>query len=509
MKQEYFDIIKDYLEECPNDSYTAIADTILEDGTILRSHRTLRQYVQKVKQLIDKDFFDATTNQDENTEFIEEKEIIKSPETISTITPEVVAHVNGTVIDGIYYHQIVYGKEKLSISDDTVNELFCAYSRKGLNYNKPQILTTLGVERKIFDALVSKQHLSKESEPLGAYYLDNSTKEEQADKLKTIISDLLESFSESDSNIAETVVKEYKKKMADFRSNSHREEDLFHSLIEHLPKVSVEKYEYDIIGYQSSSNRPLYVVIGDMHIGLETDNFNAEAARVALATMSDNINNQMASTAYNRIILIFLGDVMHTVSGVNHANMWKDIEPGLWGASAIIKPFELITEFVHNLKNVTEIYGVGGNHDRLADRKDLEPSDEGGKLVFFMLDNTFPNIKVVWDPDRVQFTKETITFIVLHGDLGQDKKSGQEIAWNLGNSTKYNLILVGHTHSRQINKNDDGIGFRKMVCPAFCPTDGYAERLGYNSLPGYTLVTPDKNGYPIVSDHPLHYPKLK
>jgi len=185
--------------------------------------------------------------------------------------------------------------------------------------------------------------------------------------------------------------------------------------------------------------------------------------------------------------------------------MWKDLEPGLWGARAIIKPYELIARFLVSLYGVTRVYGVGGNHDRLADRKDLEPSDEGGRLVFYMLDNSFDSIDVQWDPDKVIWDDGNLTFIILHGDQGQDKRSGQDIAWNLGNPLNYNLILVGHTHSRQISKNDDGIGFRKMICPAFCPTDSYAERLGYNSLPGFLIIKEDINGYPVITDYPIKY----
>jgi hypothetical protein len=152
---------------------------------------------------------------------------------------------------------------------------------------------------------------------------------------------------------------------------------------------------------------------------------------------------------------------------------------------------------------------VGGNHGRLADRKDLEPTDEGEKLIFYMIQNTFKDVEVFWDPDKVIFSEGSLTFILLHGDQRQDTRPGQEIAWNLGKGNSYNLVLVGHTHSRQINKNDDGQNFRRMVCPAFCPTDSYAERLGYNSLPGYLLIREDMNGYPIITDYPIHYPKKK
>ncbi len=499
MKQSHFDIVTTYIKNYPTISNFGIADIMLEDEAIDKSHRTLRLYVAQVKS---QQSVIATPDEVNKKEKIKKLPVKKA---IVVEEPDDEFDENGE-----YYYKLDYGKDSFTIDETTVDKLFCAYSRKGLNYNKPQILSVLNVDKRAFDALVSRQGLSKESEALGPRYISENSAIKQNERIAELTEELLEKFAQSDSSMVETVVREYKKKVTDLVLNSHREEELYDSIIAHLPDLKIQRYK-DLIGYgvPAKSKMPLFIVVGDMHIGLETDSFNAEAARVALNIMATNINQKMGTGAFSEVILLFLGDIMHTVSGVNHANMWKDIEPGLWGAGAIIKPYELIAEFVYNIPNVTAIYGVGGNHDRLADRKDLEPSDEGGKLVFFMLNNTFKDIKVVWDPDRVQFTSGEITFVLLHGDQGQDKKSGQEIAWNLGDSTKYNLILVGHTHSRQINKNDDGIGFRKMVCPAFCPTDNYAERLGYNSLPGYVLITPDENGYPIVADHPLHYPKLK
>jgi len=490
MKKEHKDVILEYIKDNPGVTRTSLADMILDDDAITgKSHRTLRRYIGQVMNQLEDDIIEEqATSSDTILVDPKEKEA------------DAVVEIEG--IGTVY--RMMYNKEVVDATEDVVNWLFCAYSRKGLNYNKPQILATLKIDRKVFDALVSHYGLSKESEPLGPHYIDAHTPEEIADKTAEVTGELLDIFSESDSTVVEAVVREYKKKITSLVLDSKKEEEMFATLIDHLPKLKIKRLR---VGEPKIKYpRPtLYVVIGDMHIGLETDDFSVEKARAALAYMAYVVDKEYASEAYNGISVISLGDVMHTVSGINHANMWKDLEPGLWGAQAIIKPYELLAEFIYSLPDVKYVYGVGGNHDRQSDRKDLEPTDEGGRLVFYMLDNTFDDVNVVWDPDKVIWNDGRLTFIILHGDQGQDKRSGQDIAWNLGNPANYNLILVGHTHTRQIAKNDDGIGFRKMVCPAFCPTDSYAERLGYNSLPGFLLIKEDDTGYPVVMDFPLNY----
>lgn len=491
MKKENLKIVKEYLDENPNINDTDLADLILEDRVVDKSHRTIRRYIIEIRG----SSFSESRKLDSNTLTLDDTPII-----LSKITLDIEPY---TIVGNNY--NIKYNKELLEVDIKTVNSIFCSYSKKGLNYSGPFIMSVLEIDKKIFNAIVSKLDLSKDSELLGPHTMESLTALNRRDTISSLTSELLEKYAQADSGVAESIVKEFKKKYVDLVFNSNQKNEIYAHIIDKLPQVKVSKYD---AFEESNNNLPLYVVIGDMHIGLEVDGFNVGHARHALTEMSTKINTLVEDKNYTDVYLLFLGDIPHTISGINHANMWKDIEPGLWGAEAIIKPYELLVEFIHNTHNITKIYAVGGNHGRLHSNRDLEPTDEGEKLIFYMIQNTFINdLKVIWDPDKVIFTKSNLTFIILHGDQGQDKKSGQDIAWNLGQNGTYNLILVGHTHSRQINKNDDGIGYRKMVCPAFCPTDSYAERLGYNSLPGFLLITEDNHGFPIVSDHPIYYPK--
>lgn len=484
MKKEYSGIIQEYLDENLDMNDTDLTDLILEDRAINKSHRTIRRYLITIRG---ESSLEAKKKQDIQISDKFEKEI--------------------EINDYVEPIKESAKKEKTEgIDANLIDQIFCAYSRKGLNYSGPSIMSVLEVDKKIFSTLVSKQGLCKESEPLSPQTISTLSAVERNDRIARISANLLEKFAEADSGIAESIVKEYKKKYTDLVFESSQKKEMYEHLLDKLPQLDIQIYDYKPSQLQGGI---LFVVIGDMHIGLEASGFNLSAARLALATMSNNINAVVKRDGHSEVRLLFLGDIPHTVSGVNHANMWKDIEPGLWGAESMIKPYELLSQFIASTYNITKIYAVGGNHGRLADRKDLEPTDEGEKLIFYMIQNSFKDIEVFWDPDKVIFSEGSLTFILLHGDQRQDTRPGQEIAWNLGKGNSYNLVLVGHTHSRQINKNDDGQNFRRMVCPAFCPTDSYAERLGYNSLPGYLLIREDMNGYPIITDLPIHYPKSK
>jgi len=144
------------------------------------------------------------------------------------------------------------------------------------------------------------------------------------------------------------------------------------------------------------------------------------------------------------------------------------------------------------------------NHDRLQPDKELEDSNEGSKLLFYMLGNSMPDIEVTHTSHRTVFSNGNLQFITLHGDQGLDKKSADKIVWKYGKQDMFNLILEGHYHSRIIGKEDDAAGYRKMHCPAFAPTDDYADRLGLGSTSGWLLIT-ERDGLPMITDTPINY----
>jgi len=147
------------------------------------------------------------------------------------------------------------------------------------------------------------------------------------------------------------------------------------------------------------------------------------------------------------------------------------------------------------------------NHDRMSSSRSEENTGEAAKLIAFMLDEIL-EVPVVFDSYRVVDNDDPkMTMILLHGDKPIDKDSAQNIAWEYGDSSKFNYIAIGHMHSRKIEPKNDGLRARKVSLPAFSPADTYGKTVAHPAMPGYQLVQIGDNGLPIVFDIPLNYDK--
>jgi hypothetical protein len=123
-----------------------------------------------------------------------------------------------------------------------------------------------------------------------------------------------------------------------------------------------------------------------------------------------------------------------------------------------------------------------------------------------MINSVLKDIEVIWTSHNTHYTMGNLVFINLHGDQGLDKKDAEKIIWKYGDQKKFNMILEGHYHSRIIAKDQDGLNYRKMHCPAFCPADSYADRNGLDSTAGWLIIY-EEQGLPLVIDVPINYSK--
>jgi hypothetical protein len=229
----------------------------------------------------------------------------------------------------------------------------------------------------------------------------------------------------------------------------------------------------------------LHIIIPDMHIGMAQDNYSYDVVREKL----DEIAAEAINYSYNRAHIYFMGDIIHSVSGLNHKDSWKNMAQGTSGAEAIIKPFELLAEFIAEVPYVSSINVVGGNHDRLASNKAEENTGEGAKLVSYMLSVIYPDIEMTFDPGMVvNSADENMNVIIMHGDYPIDKAPAQAVAWEYGSTDKFNYILTAHMHSRRMDPKNDGLKFRKEALPGFCPADDYSKTVAHPSMPGYKLA---------------------
>lgn len=546
MKESIRKVVEEYVFDYPTLNNTSLADKILEDSAITgKSHRTIRGFIGEVRSeaVESTASIDTDINEDVNMELPEvndgptpyeqamqavkdyeeslgdyeevlpldedDEEEEDEPEysDLDIVSP-IYALLSSEIMvaDSFEVENLKYkfsmGKKEYEVEVSLVDKIFCAYSRKGLNLTKNQIMASTGLDINKLNALMAKTNLTKDSEPFGPFTDEFMEKEDIYTVTVENASSLLGTVKETDSAALEALVRAYKKAYVEISNKNLKHDAFLREVVENVKGITIPVNQAPVsvgVNYRHDVDH-VTVVLADLHLGLNLPVYNYDIAEAKLDEIAADINALHAKN----VCITFLGDCIHTYSGSNHAGMWKTIEQGAWGANSITKPFEILLRFLWKVNNLSTVMSVSGNHDRTTADKEAEDSNEGSKLLFYMLKYAMPIINVVHTDHRTVLDHGNIVFINLHGDQGLDKKSADKIVWKYGDQTKFNMILEGHFHSRIISKEDDTSGYRKMHCPAFAPTDDYADRLGLGSLSGWLMIV-EREGLPMVIDTPINY----
>lgn len=544
---QYKDIVTTYVIKYPKINNTQLADLILsENPNIGKSHRTIRYCIGAVRteqltldtqddiDIVDEEVVDTTDNfakaveksmaiSDEqlNSMYLDEdeEELIDEEEPGENEEEEPELEDIPDIVQPIYFslaaeeftcdsyevknlvYKLVVSKVEYLFDVELVDRVFCAYSRKGLNLTKNQITNNLNLSVNELSAIMNKLNLTKDSEPFGPFTDEFMEREDIYSVTVSNATSLLDAVKETDSAALEAVIKAYKKAYVEYTNKNLRHDSFMTELVDGVKALNLKPAEKQVV-VVSNPDAPeiLNVILTDMHLGLQLPVYNYNIAEEKLNKIADEINRVGAKS----VTISFLGDTIHTVTGNNHAGMWKTIEQGAWGANSIINPFRILYKFLIKIVNLHKITSVSGNHDRLQADKELEDTNEGAKLLFYMLSISLPDIDIIHTAHKTVFEANGLLFINMHGDQGLDKKSADKIVWKNGKQDKFNLILEGHWHSRIITKEDDCGNYRKMHCPAFAPTDDYADRLGLGSASGWLMIT-EQEGLPRITDIPINY----
>lgn len=561
MKQDIKDIVITYVELNDDLNYTEIADLIIEDGAIDKAHRTLRRYVKEVSVELeeanavvpppataqdseeDKSMQDPTVDakissvfdteslekqlekvKEEDTSYCwpSKRDLLQCPDDndMSDLRQSVIdlsvtsedsqgeidiydkgamIHEKFTVDSGSY--TTTYQRSQHVFAAETVDLVYCAYSKKGMNLTKHQIIEMLGMSSEEFNCLTNRLGLSKESLPYGPYTEEFFAPEDLYKVVQSCTSELITLEATVDSSVVETLIRETKKQRAELASKNLLMDRFINRLEERIENLDIKPIKVKPI---DKAIPTMTVIITDTHIGLQTEDYNRSVVMDQFQIILEDIT--LNRVEGQKVVVVFLGDTIHSISGVQHPDMWQRIEEGAWGADIIIDTFEMITSFLLEVPGLSNIYAIGGSHDRIIPDKHYEAESQGSKLVFYMLQRVMSarGIEVSYKDHLNIFDEGNIRFICVHGDQGLDKKPAQEIAWMKGDQNKFNLILEGHYHTFYVPKNDTSKNFMKLHCPSFCAQDQFADKLGLDSLDGYVVVT-EKRGLPSIAIEPLNY----
>ena len=218
--------------------------------------------------------------------------------------------------------------------------------------------------------------------------------------------------------------------------------------------------------------------------------------------------NEVNSRGFKRVHVHINGDLIESLSGMNHINSWMSMDKEQTGANAIKLCVRLLDQVLKRVENLGCIKIIGGNHDRLSSRNDEDVKGGAADLIAFGLE--LLGYDVEFNPYIITHQVEGITHINLHGDKALSKRPTKDICWQYGKKGTFNFVFEAHLHSiieklstNQLDKkkitDDDGVDHRRMHLPSFFTGNYYSETLGFGSNAGYVIVSDNGRGKPNVS----------
>ena len=386
-----------------------------------------------------------------------------------------------------YYEVTVKGKTHF-LEWAEVKKMFFAYSRKGLGLSNEICALVFNKETEEWSSIKSALSLSSSSnslDPVTKYLFPTFTSSEDTslDKFAKLVEPLYNKYKQLNKGINQQ------------KRQAEKEED---SLLQHLvnyiednvrclPKVIYPKQSY------SKQDRHLIVTIADLHLGVYVKDveglldYDSEIAKQRLKYIADYINKEDCE-----VTLMFLGDLVESVSGLNHQNTWHGIEQGFYLSQAIIKSTNILVEFCEQINNLHTVCGVPGNHGRFTAAKDQDPFGEAEYLIYYMMSQMMKGSGVNFKYDKllVQHKVDGINYLIAHGDKKTFRKPDQIILKYFDHTADYNVLLQGHHHDFKIL--NETAKYRVISCPSIMSGNLFTHSAALDIQPGFmTLGTID------------------
>jgi len=255
------------------------------------------------------------------------------------------------------------------------------------------------------------------------------------------------------------------------------------------------------------------VSIADLHIGakisdlIKTPDFSIDILIDYLSQVADIINKQ----CFSEVHLSILGDIIESFTGLNHLNVWKNLEYKAWGSNAVIISCEILSKFLSQITNLHFVYIVSGNHDRTTSNSKEDTEGGVAQLVHYFLSQKFTSINFEWDPMLLSKEIDGLCYIFTHGHHNFVKGNVGDICFKYGKQGMYNILLSGHLHVRSKKNNnfskedsilEDNSDYRALKCPPLFTGNFYSESNSWTSTAGFMMFQ-NMNGLPYTHDIPL------
>lgn len=408
-----------------------------------------------------------------------------------------------------HFNSEKYGSFTFSV--DTIDSIFASYSSKGLNWSQNRMMTEFNLTPFQWMIIKSQLNLVKGSNVFSDYTIEQTPIEKVPELINLRIQELFNTTGKlTESEYQKVLNKEYKKSIKVVNNKNFYVDNIVSQLASLIPKL--DRSDYLIQATNQHSEEEIVAVIADLHAGLKVKSYrkrpeyNLEVLADRLSQVAEAINSYKA----RKVTLLICGDLVETISGLNHLTSFRELEFGQYGAQTIFTVVDIIRKFIAQIANVKRIFGVSGNHDRLSANAKEDRRGDAAMIAFKFLEEGYnKKIKVEYKYDFVDFEFMGINMIATHGHLQFMKYESSAIKKLMKYMSRdmYNLVLYGHLHSRKILSETDE--YRIQTVPSIVSGCTYSDDGGMSSLPGFNIVRSiafENGSYrnlPQLIDHPL------
>jgi predicted phosphodiesterase len=405
-----------------------------------------------------------------------------------------------------HYH-LYYNHAYINFPVGLVDKMFLDYSDKGKNMSSQELIQKYDLSPEHWYLIKGALRLYKKSDIFSPWTVENTPPQDLEILLEDKMSRLFRSSEMTLKVYRKSLDREYKKAI---HEANFRDEEVKSFLTTFLDRT--DELRPIILQSVRDAFSPVkegLLVIADLHIGAETGadlsrtpKYNSEILNLRM----DQIAHEVNARGYDKVTIVCLGDMVESFTGLNHKNSWKGVEKGKWGANVVIDTYATFNRLISSIKGFQKLYTVSGNHDRSTSDSQEDVTGEISRLVTFFLSESIGEqyVQDLGDIGSFGMGNFGLNVIPTHGHLFLSRQNAPSMCWKYGKQSVFNLILQGHLHSRIIKNGDDGIDFRKLICPSIFSGNVYSDQMGFDGSPGgYLLVEPKGNGTPRIIDESL------
>lgn len=248
------------------------------------------------------------------------------------------------------------------------------------------------------------------------------------------------------------------------------------------------------------TGRAMMATIADMHTGARTgatalsEGYSYDKLIVMVDRMAEEINKFQSKEVH----LHFVGDMIHSFTGVNHAMSWTELEPDGqgYGAGVVKMTHLVIKRILDSVVNLKSVKIVPGNHDRFGKKKDDDPLGGIAAILHYMVQLSHPDLEVEYDPLVISTVIDNIQYLSDHGHLGISKRPPSDIILEYGEHKKgrFYHFSRGHLHNLKIkdyysvDRNQvSSKSYASVVVPSLYPGGTYEVQNHWGCGSGFAI----------------------